>query len=111
MKVHKVPGKGVYARIGDFFGPLRKTEKQATEALDRALENYKPLSHTYVMTAAGVLLHLYQLPSHDFTIAIVQPDGNKVVEYAKGTNTLAGSITKATELADKRFGGVANVQN
>ena len=109
MKIHKVPNKGVYARIGDFFGPLRKTEKQATEALDRQLENYKPLNHKYLRANDGSVFHVFQMPNHDFTINIIRPKG--LVLHVRGRATLAETITRATVIADKHFGGVDYVSN
>lgn len=106
MRVHTVENRGFYARVGDFFGPLRPTANQALEALEQALEAYHPLSHHYVRCVDGTVIHVYQMPAHGWNAYIIPSAGP--IREGKGLQapTAAEAIRQAEQLATERFGGV-----
>ncbi len=104
MRVHKIP-EGYYARVGDFFGKVAENPSKALEALDKELEAYHPLDHTYVRCVDGTVLHVGQTPSHGFNIYVIPPTGYKGEGVGvQGTRQVA--LTRALELAVTRFGGL-----
>lgn len=105
MRVTRTNGK-FYARVGDFFGPLRSTANQALEALDKELDHYHPLNHTYLRTKDSTLLHVFQIPSHGWTINIIPSTGYKG-EGRAGGDTFGKARLRAIELA-KEYGGLVD---
>lgn len=108
MHVSKVPGKGFSARVGDFFGPVREDSQKAIKALDEALETFHPLNHVYVRCGDGTVLHLFQIPSHGWNIAIIPPAGYQ----GKGIGTQATygeAEARARAWAVKNADGVEHV--
>lgn len=104
MKVRKVD-TGFYARVGDFFGPVKVNAQQAIAALDAELESYHPLNHSYIRCGDGTVLHLFQVPSHGWNYYVIPPTGYKgqgVGVYG----TFKEARVKAMLQAVKEFGGV-----
>ena len=94
-----------YARVGDFFGPLRSNANEALAALDKELEYYHPLNHTYVRCGDGTVLHLLQVPSHGWSYRIIGPAGYE--GKGVGVNgTHAECLARAQDHAKREFGGV-----
>jgi len=105
LRVHKVPGKGFYARVGDFFGPLKEDQPRAIKALDEELESYHPLNHVYLNCVDGTVLHLFQMPSHGWNVYIIPPTGYK--GQGIGTHsTYQQAKQKAGEWAQEFAGGI-----
>jgi hypothetical protein len=75
MRVRKVEG-GYYARVGDFFGAAKATTNEAIAALDKELEAYHPLNHTYVRCEDGTVLHVFQIPTAGWSYHIIPPSGD-----------------------------------
>lgn len=104
MRVSKV-GKDQYvARVGDFFGVVSPTPQAAIVALDAALENYHPLTHVYLRTKDCTLIHIWQVPSHNWNYKVIRPDGTEQGVGVYGT--LAEAKARAVEHA-AQFGGLA----
>lgn len=110
MRVHKdhdKTGKPVfYARVGDFFGPIKSSSGDALKALSDQLDQYHPLNHTYVIAKNGTVLHVLQTPSHGWNVRIIPPTGYKGKGIGVG-GTLQQAITKAREWAERHGDGVA----
>jgi hypothetical protein len=104
IKVHKVQ-EGYYARVGDFFGPVKPNANQALEALNSELESYHPLNHTYVRATDGTFFHVFQMPSHKWNYNVIRPDGK--VETGGGVQgTWREAVDQAKQDAVDNFGGV-----
>lgn len=104
MNIHKVIGKGFYARIGDFFGPLRPDAKQAEQALTKELELFHPLDHTYIRCGDGTFIHIYQMVSHGWNYKTIHPNG-EVGGLGAQTQTKQEIILRALAQAEEQFGG------
>lgn len=106
MRVIKVPeNKGFYARVGDFFGKLRLSPKEAIDSLNDELERYHPLNHTYVRCQDGTVLHLFQIPSHNWNINIIPPSGYRGAGVGV-QGTYKQTVERAAKLAEEKFGGL-----
>jgi len=106
MRVIKVPeSKGFYARVGDFFGRLASNPKEAIESLNNELEHYHPLNHTYVRCQDGTVLHLFQIPSHNWNINIIPPTGYRGAGVGV-QGTYRQTLDRAIQLAADKFGGL-----
>lgn len=102
---HKVPKKGLYARVGDFFGPIRPTQQAALNSLMEQLEAYHPLEHKYIRCGDGTVLHLCQTPSHGWNVYIIPPTGY-TGQGVGLQETFTNAVKKAEVLAKEKFGGV-----
>lgn len=102
-------GKLFYARLGDFFGPLSPSPREAIQRLETELIHYKPLNHTYLTCKDGTTLHLHQTPSHGWNYNIIPPKGYK----GRGVGvrgTWVEALRKAIEHARQEFGGLVEGQ-
>lgn len=105
MRIHKVPGKGVYARVGDFHGPMAESPQKAIDSLNRVLESYHPLDHTYVRANDGTVFHVHETPSNGWNVFIIGPLGFEGKGF-KGGDTRGLALERAKEEAILSHGGV-----
>lgn len=108
VKVHKVK-EGFYARVGDFFGPIQPSAATALEALDKELESYHPLNHTYIRSKDGTMFHVFQMPSHGWNYHVISADGR--TEPGGGVfGTWRQAVDTAKLAADSQYGGLVDAQ-